>query len=94
MTTEAQISRMQENYEKLAEDVSEVKDDLREVKGMLHRVTEAVGGNPVSGDGGMVARINKLEKKVEMFERLKWLIIGAAAASGLALGEIIDKILR
>lgn len=87
MSAEAQIARMQENYEQLAE-------DLGEVKGMMAQVKEAIMGNPFSGDGGMAARLNKLEKKVEMFERLKWIIIGAAAASGLAIGEIIDKILK
>lgn len=86
MTAEQQIARMQENYERLS-------DDLSEVKGVMYQVKEAIMGNPVSGDGGMAARLNKLEKKVDMFEKMKWIVIGAAAASGLALGEIIDKII-
>lgn len=94
MTTEQQIARMQENYEQLAEDLGEVKDDVREVKGMLHQVTEALKGNPVSGDGGLAGRVNKLEKKVEMFEKMKWIIIGAAFSSGIALSKILEIFIK
>lgn len=83
---EAQIKGMEQNIEKLS-------DDLDEVKGMMYQVKEAIMGNPVSGDGGLAGRLKKLEAKVESYDRLKWLIIGLAASTGFSIGEIIDKFL-
>lgn len=85
MTPEQQIVRMQENIEQLT-------DDVGEIKGVLHQVKEAIMGNPVGGDGGLAGRLLKLEKKVEAYERLKWIVIGASVTSGLAMGEIFEII--
>ena len=81
-----QFNGMQNNIEKLSE-------DLDEVKGLMYQVRESIMGNPISGDGGLAGRLKKLEEKVEWFERLKWMVIGGAALSGMALGEVIDKLL-
>lgn len=83
---EAQIKSMENNIEKLSE-------DLDEVKGMMYQVKEAIMGNPVSGDGGLAGRLKKLEEKVESYDRLKWLIIGLAASAGFSVGELMDKLL-
>lgn len=84
---DAQIKSMEQNIEKLS-------DDLDEVKGMMYQVKEAIMGNPVSGDGGLAGRLKKLEEKVESYDRLKWLIIGLAASAGFSVGELIDKFLK
>lgn len=83
----SQFINMQDNIGKLS-------DDVNEVKGMMHQVKEAIMGNPLSDDGGLAGRLKKLEDKVEWFERMKYMVIGAATLSGLALGEIIDKFLK
>lgn len=82
-----QISGMQDNIEK-------INEDIREVKGMMYQVKEAIMGNPLTGDGGLAARLAKLEQKMEWFERMKWMVIGGAGLSGLALGELLDKIIK
>lgn len=78
---------MENNLEKLT-------GEIEEVKGMMHQVKEAIMGNPVSGDGGLSARIKKLEDRVAIHDNLRWWIIGAATTAGFSIGELIDKFLK
>jgi len=63
--------------------LKEMSDKIESIEKKLDRVVDAVIGNPMTGDGGLVQRIIKLEQKAEFWDKVRW---GSYALLGLIGG--------
>jgi hypothetical protein len=67
-------------------------DEIASIRESLHRIEQALVGDPQMGHKGIAQRLSDVEKTTEEHSRKLWIWTGMGAGIGVALSHIKSKI--
>lgn len=102
MDSDARVSRLEAQVEAIKEDVAELKTDVRdlhsrittgnrEIMDKLDQKFEAFGISEKQDHLRMSMDMDRVVKRVDVLERWRYMIVGAAIVAGWLLGQIEIK---
>jgi predicted RNase H-like nuclease (RuvC/YqgF family) len=107
MESPERITKLETQMDALKEDVREVKDDIKELHSRITTTTreitdhidnkiDALAKSDHEQHETMSKKIDQINKRVDILERWKWMIVGAAIVIGYLVGhiEVLSRIVK
>jgi predicted RNase H-like nuclease (RuvC/YqgF family) len=107
MESPERITKLETQMDALKEDVREVKDDIKELHSRITTTTreitdhidnkiDALAKSDELQHETMTNKIDQINKRVDILERWKWMIVGAAIVIGYLVGhiEILSRLVK
>jgi uncharacterized protein involved in exopolysaccharide biosynthesis len=107
MESPERIAKLETQMDALKEDVREVKEDIkelhsrittgnREITDHIDRKIDALAKADHDQHEGMTKKIDQINKRVDVLERWRWMIVGAAIVVGYLVGhiEVLSRIIK
>ena len=101
------IAKLEAQMEGLKIDVADVKSDIRELHSRITTTTREItdhiddkidnlAKNDADQHTTMTKKIDQMKDRVDVLERWRWMIVGAAIVCGYLIGhiELITKIIK
>lgn len=97
MEFQTEITLMDQRLSTMEDKLSYVESKLDSMDIKLNQVIEALKGNPITKDDGLVGRINEINDKVdehdESLKKIKWFWLGVVAVGGF-IGYVINFLFK
>ena len=101
------IAKLEAQMEGLKIDVADVKSDIRELHSRITTTTREItdhiddkidnlAKNDADQHATMTKKINQMADRVDILERWRWMVVGAAIVCGYLIGhiEIISRLVK